>query len=75
MVNFSPNGCIFQDMLLGKGIGSGKEVDGLFILEKHCVMTKGIFQEQDRDHPQHSQFSHPQHSQLGDLLPKASVPI
>ena len=37
MVNFFPNGCIFQDMLLGKRIGNGKEVDGLFILEEEKI--------------------------------------
>ena len=37
VVNFFPNGCIFQDMLLGKRIDSGKEVDGLFILEEEKI--------------------------------------
>ena len=37
MVNFSPNGFIFQDMLLGKRIGSGKEMDDLFILEEEKI--------------------------------------
>ena len=41
VVNFFPNGCIFQDMLLGKRIGSGKEVDGLFILEEEKI-TKAL---------------------------------
>ena len=37
MVNFSSNGFIFQDMLLGKRIGSGMEMDGLFILEEENI--------------------------------------
>ena len=37
MVNFFPLGCICQDMLLGKRIAGGKEVDGQFILKEEKI--------------------------------------
>ena len=73
MVNFFPNGCIFQDMLLGKRIDSGKEVDGLFILEEEKI-TQALQAEQSSGNKDgimrwHYRLGHPNFKYLKLLFP------
>ena len=73
VVNFSPNGCIFQDMLLGKRIGSGKEVDGLLILQEEkktqALQAEKSSGNKDEIMRWHSRLGHPNFKYLKLLFP------
>ena len=73
VVNFFPNGCIFQDMLLGKRIGSGREVDDPFILEEEKI-TQALQAEKSSGNKDeimrwHCRLGHPNFKYLKLLFP------
>ena len=73
MVNFFPNGCIFQDMLLAERIGHGKEVDGLFFLKEEkitqALLAKKILGKKDEIMRWHCRSGHPNFKYLKLLFP------
>ena len=76
-VTFFPSYCVFQDLATGRVLGSGKLVDGLYVMESNSVCHLNSYQVSSKSNPVleslyqwHRRLGHPSFGVLAHLFPK-----
>ncbi|CAN1337340.1 Retrovirus-related Pol polyprotein from transposon TNT 1-94 [Linum perenne] len=68
-VKFSSSGCVLQEVQTGKMLGSGKNVEGLYIFQKHAHIVASLDSIEDKVTMWHFRLGHPSFLYLERLFP------